>query len=86
LTSFFCLFFVLQSFDAQVHVDEVLMGCVLQGNLGQAPARQAALAAGLPAHVACTAINKVRAVSCQVIDVTATVCLSNNVCWTADCS
>lgn len=40
-------------------VDEVLMGCVLQGGLGQAPARQAALGAGLPVSVPCTTINKV---------------------------
>jgi acetyl-CoA C-acetyltransferase len=40
-------------------VDEVLMGCVLQGNLGQAPARQAAKFAGLPDTVHCTTVNKV---------------------------
>ncbi len=40
-------------------VQEVLMGCVLQGNLGQAPARQAAIGAGLPDTVVCTTINKV---------------------------
>lgn len=40
-------------------VDEVLMGCVLQANLGQAPARQAAKFAGLPDNVNCTTINKV---------------------------
>ena len=40
-------------------VNEVLMGSVLQGNLGQAPARQAAKFAGLPDHVQCTTINKV---------------------------
>ncbi len=40
-------------------VNEVLMGCVLQGNLGQAPARQAAKFAGLPNEVNCTTINKV---------------------------
>src|SRR5678810_551011 len=40
-------------------VDEVLMGCVLQANLGQAPARQAAKFAGLPDSVQCTTINKV---------------------------
>ena len=40
-------------------VSEVIMGCVLPANLGQAPARQAALAAGLPASVGCTTINKV---------------------------
>ncbi|MBN8480046.1 MAG: acetyl-CoA C-acyltransferase [Xanthomonadales bacterium] len=40
-------------------VSEVIMGCVLPANLGQAPARQAALAAGLPKSAACTTINKV---------------------------
>jgi acetyl-CoA C-acetyltransferase len=40
-------------------VDEVLMGCVLQANLGQAPARQAAKMAGLPDKVICTTVNKV---------------------------
>lgn len=40
-------------------INEVLMGCVLQGNLGQAPARQAARFAGLPDQVHCTTINKV---------------------------
>ncbi|AMB47670.1 acetyl-CoA C-acyltransferase [Methylobacterium sp. AMS5] len=42
-----------------VEVDRVLMGCVLLGGLGQAPARQAALAAGLPEAVPCTAVSKV---------------------------
>lgn len=40
-------------------VNEVLMGSVLQAGLGQAPARQAALAAGLPPEVPCTTVNKV---------------------------
>jgi acetyl-CoA C-acetyltransferase len=40
-------------------VREVLMGCVLQANLGQAPARQAAKGAGLPDDVVCTTVNKV---------------------------
>jgi acetyl-CoA C-acetyltransferase len=40
-------------------VDEVIFGCVLSGGLGQAPARQAALGAGLPDSVPCTTINKV---------------------------
>ena len=39
-------------------VDEVLMGCVLPAGLGQAPARQAALAAGLPRTTPCTTVNK----------------------------
>ncbi len=40
-------------------VSEVIMGCVLPANLGQAPARQAALAAGLPSAAGATTINKV---------------------------
>ena len=40
-------------------VDEVYMGAVLQGGMGQAPDRQAALFAGLPTSVPCTAVNKV---------------------------
>ena len=40
-------------------LDEVYMGNVLQANLGQAPARQAAMAAGLTQEVPCTTINKV---------------------------
>ena len=40
-------------------VDEVLMGNVLQANEGQAPARQAAMFAGIPSTVPCTTINKV---------------------------
>ncbi|HEX4855671.1 MAG TPA: acetyl-CoA C-acetyltransferase [Limnobacter sp.] len=39
-------------------VDEVIMGCVLPAGQGQAPARQAALTAGLPLGSACTTINK----------------------------
>lgn len=40
-------------------IDEVIMGCVLPAGLGQAPARQAALGAGLDRKTACTTINKV---------------------------
>lgn len=40
-------------------IDEVLMGCVLSAGVGQAPARQAALAAGLTQDTPCTTINKV---------------------------
>jgi acetyl-CoA C-acetyltransferase len=39
-------------------VQEVVMGCVLPAGLGQAPARQAALAAGIPTNVPTTTINK----------------------------
>ncbi|HWM27210.1 MAG TPA: acetyl-CoA C-acyltransferase [Woeseiaceae bacterium] len=40
-------------------IDEVLLGCVLPAGLGQAPARQAALGAGLSANTPCTTVNKV---------------------------
>lgn len=40
-------------------LDETLMGCVLTGGVGQAPARQAAIFAGLPHSVRCTTINRV---------------------------
>jgi acetyl-CoA C-acetyltransferase len=40
-------------------IDEVFMGSVVQAGVGQAPARQAALGAGLPRSVPCTTINKV---------------------------
>jgi len=39
-------------------IDRVLMGCVLPAGLGQAPARQAALGAGLPKAVPCATVNK----------------------------
>ncbi|HZP96986.1 MAG TPA: acetyl-CoA C-acetyltransferase [Candidatus Limnocylindria bacterium] len=41
------------------HVDEVFMGNVVQAGVGQAPARQAALGAGIPNSVPCTTVNKV---------------------------
>jgi len=40
-------------------VSEVIMGCVLPAGLGQAPARQASLKAGIPTSVGCTTVNKV---------------------------
>src|SRR2546423_11911510 len=40
-------------------VDEVFMGNVVQAGVGQAPARQASLGAGIPNSVPCTTINKV---------------------------
>ena len=43
----------------QNDIDEALIGCVLPAGLGQAPARQAVLHAGLPLSVRCTTINKV---------------------------
>jgi acetyl-CoA C-acetyltransferase len=49
------------------HVTEVFMGSVLQANLGQAPARQAAKFAGLPDSVHCTTVNKVCASGMKAI-------------------
>jgi acetyl-CoA C-acetyltransferase len=40
-------------------LDEVIMGCVLPAGLGQAPARQASLGAGIPDSVGCTGVSKV---------------------------
>jgi acetyl-CoA C-acetyltransferase len=48
-------------------VNEVFMGCVLQANVGQAPARQAAKFAGLPDNVSCTTVNKVCASGMKAI-------------------
>ncbi len=48
-------------------VGEVFMGNVLQANTGQAPARQAAIKAGLPMNVPCTAVNKVCASGMKAI-------------------
>lgn len=44
---------------AKGHIDECIMGCVLQAGLGQNPARQAALGAGLPDTISAKTINKV---------------------------
>src|SRR6186713_1058650 len=44
---------------APADVDKVIMGCVLPAGQGQAPARQAALKAGLPQSVQATTVNKV---------------------------
>jgi acetyl-CoA C-acetyltransferase len=43
---------------AAADVDEVIMGCVLSAGIGQAPARQAAIGAGLPASAPATTVNK----------------------------
>jgi acetyl-CoA C-acetyltransferase len=48
-------------------IEDVLMGCVIQANLGQAPARQAAKFAGLPNEVNCTTVNKVCASGMKAI-------------------
>jgi len=44
---------------AEDKIDEVIMGCVVQAGIGQAPARQAALKAGLPAEVSALTVNMV---------------------------
>lgn len=48
-------------------VQDLLMGCVIQANLGQAPARQVARFAGLPDQVNCTTVNKVCASGMKAI-------------------
>ena len=48
-------------------VDEVLMGNVVQAGTGQAPARQAAIYAGIPDSVPCTTVNKVCASGMKTI-------------------
>ena len=53
-------------------IDEVIMGCVLQAGLGQAPARQAALFAGLDHTTPCTTVNKVCASGMKAIMLSAT--------------
>ena len=52
-------------------IEDVLMGSVIQANLGQAPARQAAKLAGLPNEVNCTTINKVCASGMKSISLAA---------------
>lgn len=62
-------------------VNEVFMGNVLQANLGQAPARQAALAAGLNKNTPCTTINKVCASGMKAISLGAqTIMAGDNDC------
>jgi acetyl-CoA C-acetyltransferase len=61
-------------------VQQVYMGSVLQANLGQAPARQAAMFAGLPNTVQCTTINKVCASGMKAIMIGA----QNIMCGDAD--
>lgn len=50
---------VQQSGLAGTDIDEAIFGCVLPAGVGQAPARQAVLGAGLPRSVTCTTVNKV---------------------------
>ena len=62
-------------------VDEVFMGNVLQANSGQAPARQAAIFAGIPDNVPCTTVNKVCASGMKSIMIAAQtiICGDNDV-------
>ncbi|GAA0184267.1 acyltransferase [Lithospermum erythrorhizon] len=62
-------------------VEEVFFGNVLSANLGQAPARQAALGAGIPNSVVCTTINKVcsSGMKAAMIAAQSIQCGSNNV-------
>jgi acetyl-CoA C-acetyltransferase len=53
------------------HVDEVYMGCVLAAGLGQAPARQAAMGAGIPVSVGATTVNKVCGSSLKTVTMAA---------------
>jgi acetyl-CoA C-acetyltransferase len=54
-----CIKAILSSVEQPLPIDEVIMGCVLTAGLGQAPARQATLHAGLPESVSATTLNKV---------------------------
>ena len=54
---------------ADSDVEYVIMGQVLQGGAGQAPARQAAVGAGLPKHVPADTINKVCASSIRAVEI-----------------
>ncbi|KAL5375238.1 erg10, acetyl-CoA C-acetyltransferase [Paraphaeosphaeria sporulosa] len=60
------------------HVQEVFMGNVLSANLGQNPARQCALGAGLPESVVCTTVNKVCASSIKALIVGAQTIITGN--------
>lgn len=59
-------------------INEVLMGCVLPAGAGQAPARQAALGAGLPLGVGCTTINKVCGSGMKAIMLGHDLCLAGS--------
>ncbi len=59
-------------------IDEVFMGNVLQANLGQAPARQAAIFAGISNDVPCTTINKVCASGMKALSLAAQSILSGD--------
>jgi len=62
---------LLKSGLAPEKVNDVIMGCVVQSNLGQAPARQAAKFSGLPNEVNCTTVNKICASGMKAISMAA---------------
>jgi acetyl-CoA C-acetyltransferase len=60
------------------YTSEVLMGCVLSAGIGQAPARQAALGAGIPESVGCTTVNKVCGSGMKAIMLGHDLCLADS--------
>lgn len=60
------------------NIDEVFMGNVLQANLGQAPARQAAMFAGISENVPCTTVNKVCASGMKALSLAAQTILAGD--------
>ncbi len=62
---------LLKSGLAPEKVNDVIMGCVVQSNLGQAPARQAAKFSGLPNEVNCTTVNKICASGMKAVSMAA---------------
>ncbi len=60
------------------HVNEVFMGNVMSANLGQAPARQAALFAGIGQNVPCTTVNKVCASGMKAVSLAAQTILAGD--------
>lgn len=59
-------------------IDEVLMGCVLSAGLGQAPARQASLGAGIPSQVPATTVNKMCGSAMRTLMLAADQLLADN--------
>src|SRR5687767_604089 len=62
-------------------IDRIYMGCVLPAGLGQAPARQAALKAGLPKSVQATTVNKVCGSGMQTVIMGSEAIATGNADW-----
>lgn len=60
-------------------VNEVIMGCVLPAGIGQAPARQASIAAGIPVSVPCSTVNKVCGSGMKSVMLAHSLLLANHV-------